>query len=53
MGPAMTSEGIFFTPRDDTGIIAFALVIYQVASSISKNSYLMDDYFFITEKKCL
>jgi len=25
-GLAMTSEGIFFAPRDDTGIIAFVLV---------------------------
>ena len=23
VGPAMTSEGIFFVPRDDNGIIAF------------------------------
>ncbi len=26
VGFAMTSEGIFFAPRDDTGIIAFVLV---------------------------
>jgi hypothetical protein len=26
-GPAMTSERIFFAPRDDTGIIAFVLVL--------------------------
>jgi hypothetical protein len=30
----MTNEGIFFAPRDDTGIIAFVLVLYKIYKEI-------------------
>jgi len=50
LGLAMTSEGIFFAPRDDTGIIAFVLILgssLKHTGSHSPQSYFSFFSFFL------